>query len=173
MTSLYLESNIWHKRNDLQKANSWTWRIDLWLQEWGGSGMDWKFGVRCKLLHLERISNEILLYNTGTISSHLLTQRAQLSSLSLSLSFFFFFGHTHSMQKFLGWERTNLSHSSDNAESSTTRPPGNSPSSALIKTFQLMEPGPPSSLRVTSLPYNYLIVDFNLIFKISLQQHAG
>ena len=31
-----------------------------------GSGMDWEFGVsRCKLLHLEWISNEILLYSTG------------------------------------------------------------------------------------------------------------
>ena len=28
--------------------------------------MDWEFGVgRCKLLHLEWISNEVLLYNTG------------------------------------------------------------------------------------------------------------
>ena len=27
--------------------------------------MDWEFGVsRCKLLHLERISNEVLLYST-------------------------------------------------------------------------------------------------------------
>ena len=32
----------------------------------GGSGMDWEFGVsKCKLLPLETISNEILLYNTG------------------------------------------------------------------------------------------------------------
>ena len=32
----------------------------------GGSGMDWEFGVRrCKLLHLEWISNEILLYTAG------------------------------------------------------------------------------------------------------------
>ena len=32
----------------------------------GGSGMNWEFGVsRCKLLHLECISNEILLYRTG------------------------------------------------------------------------------------------------------------
>ena len=32
----------------------------------GGSGMDWEFGVsRYKLLHLEWISDEILLYNTG------------------------------------------------------------------------------------------------------------
>ena len=31
----------------------------------GGSGMDWEFGVgRCKLLHLEWISNEILLCST-------------------------------------------------------------------------------------------------------------
>ena len=31
----------------------------------GGTGMDWKFGVsRCKLLHSEWISNEVLLYNT-------------------------------------------------------------------------------------------------------------
>ena len=32
----------------------------------GGSGMYWEFGVsRCKLLNLEWISNEILLYSTG------------------------------------------------------------------------------------------------------------
>ena len=32
----------------------------------GGSGMDGDFGVsRCKLLHLEWRSNEILLYSTG------------------------------------------------------------------------------------------------------------
>ena len=27
--------------------------------DWGGTGMDWEFGVsRCKLIHLERISNK-------------------------------------------------------------------------------------------------------------------
>ena len=32
----------------------------------GGSGMDWEFWVnRCKLLHLEGISKEVLLYSTG------------------------------------------------------------------------------------------------------------
>ena len=32
----------------------------------GGSGMDWEFGVsRCKLLHLEWISDEIFLNSTG------------------------------------------------------------------------------------------------------------
>ena len=34
--------------------------------EGGGSGMSWEFGVsRCKLLHLEWISNEVLLYSSG------------------------------------------------------------------------------------------------------------
>ena len=34
--------------------------------EGGGSGMDREFGVsKCKLLHLERISNEVLLCSTG------------------------------------------------------------------------------------------------------------
>ena len=32
----------------------------------GGSGKDREFGVsRCKLLHLEWVSNEVLLYSTG------------------------------------------------------------------------------------------------------------
>ena len=32
----------------------------------GGSRMDWEFEVsRCKLLHLECISNEVLLYSIG------------------------------------------------------------------------------------------------------------
>ena len=31
-----------------------------------GSGTDWEFGVsRCKLLHLEWMGNEVLLYSTG------------------------------------------------------------------------------------------------------------
>ena len=37
-----------------------------------GSVMDWESGInRCKLLPLKWISNEILLYSPGTISSHL------------------------------------------------------------------------------------------------------
>ena len=36
-------------------------------REGRGIGMDWEFGVnRCKLLHLEWISSEILLYSTGS-----------------------------------------------------------------------------------------------------------
>ena len=32
----------------------------------GGKGMDWEFGVgRCKLLHLEWINNQVLMYSTG------------------------------------------------------------------------------------------------------------
>ena len=38
----------------------------------GGRGTDWEFGVsRCKLLHLEWISNEILCIALGTMSNHL------------------------------------------------------------------------------------------------------
>lgn len=33
------------------------------------SGMDWVFGVgRCKLFHLERVDNRVLLHSTGTTS---------------------------------------------------------------------------------------------------------
>ena len=36
-----------------------------------GSGMAWEFGVsKSKLLHLEWICNEILLYNTGNYIHH-------------------------------------------------------------------------------------------------------
>ena len=36
-------------------------------EERRGSGMDWEFGVsRYKLFHLEWMSNEVLLYSTGT-----------------------------------------------------------------------------------------------------------
>ena len=38
---------------------------------------------------------------------------------------FVFFGYSHGMKKFLG-QGLNLSHSSDNAESLSIRPPGNS-----------------------------------------------
>ena len=41
-----------------------SWRAGLCLP--GGSGRDGEIGVgRCKLLHLEWISNQVLLYSTG------------------------------------------------------------------------------------------------------------
>ena len=41
-------------------------RLVVAKEEQGGSGMDGEFGVsRCKLLHLEWISNEVLLHSTG------------------------------------------------------------------------------------------------------------
>ena len=50
-----------------QKQTHSHWEQTCGCQGGGGeSGMDWEFGVgRCKLLHLERISNEVLLYSTG------------------------------------------------------------------------------------------------------------
>ena len=41
-------------------------RLVVAKREGEGNGMDWEFGVsRCQLLHLEWISNEVLLYSTG------------------------------------------------------------------------------------------------------------
>ena len=41
----------------------------------GGSGMDWEFGVgRRQLLHLEWISNEVLLYSRGNYVQSLVTE---------------------------------------------------------------------------------------------------
>ena len=41
-------------------------RTDLWLPGGEGRGTSWGVGVsRCKLFHLEWISDEVLLYTTG------------------------------------------------------------------------------------------------------------
>ena len=57
-----------------KRTNSWTRRTDLWLPR-ERSGMDWEFGVsRCKLLHLEWISDEILLYSTGSNNQSFVTE---------------------------------------------------------------------------------------------------
>ena len=41
-------------------------RLVVAKREGRGSGMDWEFEIsKCKLLYLEWISNEILLYSTG------------------------------------------------------------------------------------------------------------
>jgi len=48
----------------LRCTHSQTWRTNFWLPS--GRGMDREFGVnRCKLFHLDWISNEALLYSTG------------------------------------------------------------------------------------------------------------
>ena len=53
------DESICRTETDLQ-----TGRTDLWLPR--GSEMEWEFGVsRCKLLHLDWISNEALVYSTG------------------------------------------------------------------------------------------------------------
>ena len=66
---LYMESKIWHKWTYLQNRNRLMDiknRLVVAKGEGGGSGMDGEFGVdRCTRWHLEWISNEILLYNTG------------------------------------------------------------------------------------------------------------
>ena len=66
---LYAESKIWHKLTNLQNRNRLTDmenRLVVVKGDGGWRGMDWEFGVsKCKLLHLEWISNEVLLYSTG------------------------------------------------------------------------------------------------------------
>ena len=50
------------------KLSSETQRIDLWFprcKERRG-GMDWEFGISsCKLLYIEWINNNVLMYSTG------------------------------------------------------------------------------------------------------------
>ena len=59
-----------------EKKQTLRWRTDLCLQRGRrGTGMDWEFGVsRHKLLHLEWISNEIILYSTGNYIQSLLME---------------------------------------------------------------------------------------------------
>ena len=62
--------NLKYGSNDpIYKAETdhrWENRLVVAKGEEGGSGMDGKSGVsRCKLLHLEWVSNGVLLYSTG------------------------------------------------------------------------------------------------------------
>ena len=65
---LYVESKIWQKRTYLQNRNRLTdieHRLVVAKGEEGGNGMEGEFRFgRHKLLHLEWISNEVLLYRT-------------------------------------------------------------------------------------------------------------
>ena len=66
---LYVECIIQHKWTYQQNRNRLTDlenRFVIARKHRGWSGMNWEFGVgRCKLLHLEWISNEVPLYITG------------------------------------------------------------------------------------------------------------
>ena len=54
-----------------READSYKRRRDLWLQG-GWSGIDGEFEVnRCKLLNLEWMGNEFLLYSTGNSIQYL------------------------------------------------------------------------------------------------------
>ena len=55
--------HIYKNRNRLTEIEN---RLVVAKGETGGSGMDWEFGgSRYKLLYLEWISSEVLLYSTG------------------------------------------------------------------------------------------------------------
>jgi len=66
--ALYVESKIWHKWTYLQNRNRFTdtEKMPMVAKVWGRSVMGWEFWAnRCKLLHSEWISNEVLLYSLG------------------------------------------------------------------------------------------------------------
>ena len=59
----YGTNELIHKTDRLTVIEN---RLMVAMGEGIGSGMDGEFGVGiCKLLHLEWISNEVLLYSTG------------------------------------------------------------------------------------------------------------
>ena len=70
--------NLIHGINEplyTKETDSGTWRA--WGCQGGGgeSEMDWEFEIsRCKLLYLEWISNEVLLYSTGIYIQSLVTE---------------------------------------------------------------------------------------------------
>ena len=65
----HVESKTWHKCSYLQNRNrliDMENRLAVANGEKGGGGMAGEFGVgRYKLLHLDWISSEVLLYRTG------------------------------------------------------------------------------------------------------------
>ena len=72
---LYMESKIWHKWTYLQNRKRFTDienRLVVAEREEGGKGTDWEVGVsipfRMDTIHLEWISDEIVLYSTGNYS---------------------------------------------------------------------------------------------------------
>ena len=68
---LYVESKISTDepiyKTDSQKDMNCILVVGKGQGEGGGSGMDWQFRVSiCKLLHLEWVENEVLMYSTGS-----------------------------------------------------------------------------------------------------------
>ena len=64
----YLWSLIYGTNEPIYKTNNQKHRKQTCGCQGGGegSGMDWEFAVSsCKVLHLEWISNKVLLYSTG------------------------------------------------------------------------------------------------------------
>ena len=60
---MWSQMNLSIKQKQIQDIEN---RLVVAKGEGGGSGMDWELEVgRCKLLHLEWSSNEVLLYSTG------------------------------------------------------------------------------------------------------------
>ena len=68
---LYMESKTTQMNLSIEQKQTYRHGKQTYSCQGGENGMDGEFGVsRCKLLHLERIRNEICIAQ-GTVSSHL------------------------------------------------------------------------------------------------------
>ena len=57
------QMNISRKQKQTHKPEN---RLMVSKEEEGREGKDWEFGINpCKLLHIEQIKNQVLLYSTG------------------------------------------------------------------------------------------------------------
>ena len=51
-----------------------------------GRGMDWEFGVgRCKVLHLERINNKLLMYSRGNYIQYTVIDQMEKNILKVCI----------------------------------------------------------------------------------------
>ena len=89
---------------------------------------------------LARVSFLICTIFLQTSTVHIFPNTNLCKSNGVFWGFLGFFGHAWGMQKFLGLG-LNPSHSSDNAESLTARPPGNSPMVFFILQWAFWNPG--------------------------------
>ena len=83
--------NISTKQKQSHRHGEQTCRCGAWLGVAVGSGMDGKFGVgRCKLLHVEWISDEALLYSTG---NHIQSLEIEHESMRKRMYIYVWLGH--------------------------------------------------------------------------------
>ena len=67
-----LSHAVWGHQVRLSLKHCTSKRLAAAKGEWSGGGKDWEFEVsRCKLLYIEWIKNEVLLYRKGNYTQYL------------------------------------------------------------------------------------------------------